>query len=65
LPLAIGDLICVSLPYPDLPSAPGLGSAATTMRVGADPVLEVQAIVRHVKREGDSYVIGAERRAHA
>jgi hypothetical protein len=67
LPLAIGDLISVSLPYSDLASTHGLGehSTATTTRAGADPVLEVQAIVRHVKREGDSYVIGAERRAHA
>jgi PilZ domain len=65
LPLAIGDLISVSLPYSDVASAHGLGERSTTMRAGADPVLEVQAIVRHVKREGDSYVIGAERRADA
>jgi hypothetical protein len=66
LPLAIGDLISVSLPYSNVASAHGLGERiTTTIRAGADPVLEVQAIVRHVKREGDSYVIGAERRADA
>jgi hypothetical protein len=66
LPLAIGDLISVSLPYSDTATAHGLGErSSATHSHGSDPVLEVQAIVRHVKREGDSYVIGAERRADA
>jgi hypothetical protein len=54
LPLAIGDVISVTLPSSDELTAHNLGS-----------LLEVHAIVRHVKREGDRYVIGAERRAEA
>lgn len=54
LPLAIGNLISVTLPNSDEPALHSLGAT-----------LEVHAIVRYVKREGDRYVIGAERRADA
>ncbi len=54
LPLAIGDMISVAL-----------GGDVEDDETFADPEFLVHAVVRHVKRDGGEYVIGAERRAEA
>ena len=65
LPLAIGDLISVSLGGFDDASVGLDGDSRLAPRLGDGGPFEVLAIVRHVKREGAEYAIGAERRAPA
>jgi hypothetical protein len=69
LPLAVGDLISVCLQeLGDQPAGPEqslAGDSRLAPRMGAGGPFEVVAIVRHVKRQGAEYAIGAERRAPA
>jgi hypothetical protein len=60
LPLAVGDVISVSLPEAE---ARGLGVESPTLPrpKATDTPFEILAIVRHVHREADEYIIGAER----
>jgi hypothetical protein len=64
LPLAVGDLISVSLPEADF-SAEGMGRESPTAPRILEASFEIVAVVRHVHRENGDYVIGAERRADA
>ncbi len=60
LPLAVGDVISVSLTEA---GSRGLGAESpTAARPRGEPAFEILAVVRHVAREGGEFVIGAERR---
>jgi hypothetical protein len=61
LPLAVGDLITVSLP--DAAPEIGLGNESPVAPRSGQDMFEIIAVVRHVKRMDGEYVIGAERRA--
>jgi len=62
LPLAVGDVISVSLTDAELGGHGMGGESPTAPPLSYDRMFQVFAVVRHVQREGGDYVVGAERR---